>query len=150
MFPLLSPLTRPAPSDLPPPAYPASLREERILATTCGPAGNVLQLTPPMCFTMTNARTLLSAVDAVLGRLLRRRAEGGGDSACAGESSSSLWRSEELLESSARLAAASGPAGPAGAARGATRPRADGDSDTDPERLQRQEAKRRRVYEEVD
>ncbi|XP_043245865.1 5-phosphohydroxy-L-lysine phospho-lyase-like [Amphibalanus amphitrite] len=90
------------------------LREERILATTCGPAANVLQLTPPMCFTMTNARTLLSAVDAVLGRLLRRRAEGGGDSACAGES------------------------------------RADGDSDTDPERLQRQEAKRRRVYEEVD
>ena len=84
----------------------------------CGPDDNVLQLTPPMCFTMSNARTLVSALDTVLRRLSRGRASS------HGEHSPALWRPEELVD---------GPE---------LNPRR--------ERPRQQQAKRRRLYEEVD
>lgn len=46
--------------------YSSLLEDHQILCAVDDVHGNVLQLTPPLCFTVENARDLVSALDAVL------------------------------------------------------------------------------------
>ncbi|XP_047485500.1 5-phosphohydroxy-L-lysine phospho-lyase-like isoform X1 [Penaeus chinensis] len=50
--------------------------EHHILVQVQGPGRNVICITPPMCFTQTNARSLFNALDAVLTSLAHSNAEG--------------------------------------------------------------------------
>lgn len=50
--------------------------EHHILVQVQGPGRNVICITPPMCFTQTNARSLFNALDAVLTSLAHSNTEG--------------------------------------------------------------------------
>ena len=45
------------------------MREERIILAVQGIERNVVLITPPLCFTLENARTLITVFDKVLCRL---------------------------------------------------------------------------------
>ena len=45
---------------------PRLLKKHRILAQVDDVGGNVIRVKPPMCFSMENAKELVSALDAIL------------------------------------------------------------------------------------
>lgn len=45
------------------------MKEERIILAVQGPERNVIIITPPLCFTLENARTLIQVFDKVLFKL---------------------------------------------------------------------------------
>ncbi|XP_037084074.1 5-phosphohydroxy-L-lysine phospho-lyase-like [Pollicipes pollicipes] len=114
------------------------LKDARIITATLAPDDNVLQLTPPMCFTMSNARTFVTTLERVLNDLASSApCQSGSNGSVSGRSGPETV--EELMAGEPLDAACS-------SAHGSTQAQADADAVEEQELA----AKRRRVYEEVD